>query len=170
MCDDSLQGLPNRLAVEGEEVVTHRFPSGSLGMASPLDIAGAESSAAADRAGNMVDGRQALAVDGSRMLCSDSRLHSTRNTPPHGPHSRCDAEAVRVGCIAERHLHSVEYRSILVPRCDKFDDGRQIVLQAFPEGVLFEVLRTFPIESEAESANEQRVQNFESAITEWTAI
>jgi hypothetical protein len=39
MCDYSLQGLPNRLAVEGEEVVTHRFPSGSLGMASPLDIA-----------------------------------------------------------------------------------------------------------------------------------
>jgi len=34
-----IAGLPNRLAVEGEEVVTHRFPSGSLGMASPLDIA-----------------------------------------------------------------------------------------------------------------------------------
>jgi len=30
--------VPNRLAHEGEELVTHRFPTGSLGMASPADI------------------------------------------------------------------------------------------------------------------------------------
>jgi hypothetical protein len=30
--------VPNRLAQEGEELVTHRFPTGSLGMASPEDV------------------------------------------------------------------------------------------------------------------------------------
>jgi hypothetical protein len=35
MCDYSLAGLPNRLAVEGEELVVHRFPTGALGLASP---------------------------------------------------------------------------------------------------------------------------------------
>lgn len=30
--------VPNRLAHEGEELVTHRFPTGSLGMASPADV------------------------------------------------------------------------------------------------------------------------------------
>ncbi len=38
MCDYSLMAVPNRLAREGEELVTHRFPTGSLGMASPADI------------------------------------------------------------------------------------------------------------------------------------
>jgi hypothetical protein len=30
--------VPNRLAREGEELVTHRFPTGSLGLASPGDL------------------------------------------------------------------------------------------------------------------------------------
>lgn len=35
MCDYSLMSIPNRLAVAGEELVTHRFQSGSIGLASP---------------------------------------------------------------------------------------------------------------------------------------
>jgi hypothetical protein len=35
MCDYSLAGIPNRLAVEGEELVVHRFSMGTLGLASP---------------------------------------------------------------------------------------------------------------------------------------
>ena len=35
MCDYSLAGLPNRLAVEGEELMVHRFPTGAVGLASP---------------------------------------------------------------------------------------------------------------------------------------
>ena len=38
MCDYSLMAVPNRLAQEGEELVTHRFPTGSLGLASPDDL------------------------------------------------------------------------------------------------------------------------------------
>ena|SRR5581483_3446079 len=37
MCDYSLMEFPNRLAVEGEVLVVHRFRSGSLGLASPAD-------------------------------------------------------------------------------------------------------------------------------------
>src|ERR1051326_259479 len=38
MCDYSLMNVPNRLAREGEELVVHRFPTGSLGLASPRDV------------------------------------------------------------------------------------------------------------------------------------
>jgi len=38
MCDYSLMEFPNRLAVEGEVLVVHRFRSGSLGLASPGDM------------------------------------------------------------------------------------------------------------------------------------
>src|SRR6185369_9874115 len=38
MCDYSLMAVPNRLAKEGEDLVAHRFPTGSLGLASPADL------------------------------------------------------------------------------------------------------------------------------------
>ena len=37
MCDYSLMEFPNRLAVEGEVLVVHRFRSGSLGLASAAE-------------------------------------------------------------------------------------------------------------------------------------
>jgi hypothetical protein len=36
MCDYSLLGVPNRLAVEGEDLVVHRFDTGSMGLTEPL--------------------------------------------------------------------------------------------------------------------------------------
>ena len=38
MCDYSLCGIPNRLAIEGEELVLHRFSTGSMGLASVADL------------------------------------------------------------------------------------------------------------------------------------
>ena len=38
MCDYSLCGIPNRLATEGEELLVHRFSTGSMGLASPADL------------------------------------------------------------------------------------------------------------------------------------
>jgi len=37
MCDYSLHLFPNRLGVEGEDLVVHRFGGASLGLASPCD-------------------------------------------------------------------------------------------------------------------------------------
>ena len=38
MCDYSLMSVPNRLAQEGEELVIHRFQTGSLGLATTADL------------------------------------------------------------------------------------------------------------------------------------
>jgi hypothetical protein len=38
MCDYSLTGIRNRLAVEGERLVVHRFHTGAVGLASPADL------------------------------------------------------------------------------------------------------------------------------------
>jgi hypothetical protein len=43
MCDYSLYEFPNRLAKEGEELVTYRFPSGSMGLVSPVELESARS-------------------------------------------------------------------------------------------------------------------------------
>jgi hypothetical protein len=49
MCDYSLMAVPNRLAQEGEELVAHRFPTGSLGLASPHDLKRAQEPAPVQR-------------------------------------------------------------------------------------------------------------------------
>ena len=38
MCDYSLMSFPNRLAVIGEDLVVHRFSSGSVGLTAPADL------------------------------------------------------------------------------------------------------------------------------------
>lgn len=38
MCDYSLMGVPSRLAKEREPLQLHRFPTGSLGLASPVQL------------------------------------------------------------------------------------------------------------------------------------
>ncbi len=38
MCDYSLGGLPNRLAIDGEELIVHRFSTLSIGLASPAGL------------------------------------------------------------------------------------------------------------------------------------
>ena len=38
MCDYSLHGLPNRLAIDGEELVAHRFSTGAIGLTSPAEL------------------------------------------------------------------------------------------------------------------------------------
>jgi hypothetical protein len=43
MCDYSLYEFPNRLAREGEELITYRFPSGSMGLVSLVELENARS-------------------------------------------------------------------------------------------------------------------------------
>ncbi len=38
MCDYSLGGLPNRLSVDGEELIAHRFSTHLMGLTSPADL------------------------------------------------------------------------------------------------------------------------------------
>ena len=50
MCDYSLMGIPNRLATEGENLVVHRFPTNSIGLASPRQLASAPERCSSTRA------------------------------------------------------------------------------------------------------------------------
>jgi hypothetical protein len=38
MCDYSLAALRTRLALEGEELIVYRFPTGTLGLTSPIEL------------------------------------------------------------------------------------------------------------------------------------
>jgi hypothetical protein len=38
MCDYSLHGIPNRLAVEGDELIVHRFETSTIGLCAAYDL------------------------------------------------------------------------------------------------------------------------------------
>lgn len=51
MCDYSLMHLPNRLAADGEVLMTHKFPNGSIGLATPAEVQAARTAACQSQPG-----------------------------------------------------------------------------------------------------------------------
>jgi hypothetical protein len=155
MCDYSLQGLPNRLAVEGEELVTHRFSTGSIGLASPADVAAARRpqlepaarrswwSALKSWLAPPCEVAQAPAVcipPGTQLLMS--RI-------PESLRREFALNAVEDVTFTQLSAEAFQYRDAI-----RFANGRQLVLQSFREGVCFGVLSLAP--NEPETASELR--------------
>src|SRR6202140_2763822 len=94
MCDYSLYEFPNRLAREGEELVTYRFPLGSLGLVSPMELENTQAKTPGKRFWGTVRGlsggsscrpsdrRNVCAIcvpPGARVILKDISLQMQRN-------------------------------------------------------------------------------------------
>ena len=114
MCDYSLAGIPNRLAVEGEQLVVHRFSTGSLGLASPCSSL-------------LSNGTPAVCIPpGARLLLRDI---------PVGLQQECairDAEDVT---FVQQSAEAFMYRDAV-----RFQNGREILLQRLKCGQRVDVL------------------------------
>jgi hypothetical protein len=135
MCDYSLHTFPNRLAVDGEELVIHRFGGTSLGLASPADVAPViqtcDNRSPWDRIKAWFKSQQpkwdaerrvpAVCIPpGSRLLLHDIPANLQRELRVS------EVEAVTFTQIsAEAHT----YRDAV-----RFDNNRQVLLQALREG------------------------------------
>jgi hypothetical protein len=141
MCDYSLHGLPNRLAVEGEGLVTYRFQTGSLGLATPTDIAAAKWpkpqaecrrtwwSALKQWLDPQMELNQVPAV------CIPPGAHLLMNQIPEELRRKLALQAVEDVTFVQ--LSADEYRSRDGIR---FRSGKQVLLQKITEGIHFEVL------------------------------
>jgi hypothetical protein len=141
MCDYSLQGVPNRLAVEGEKLITYRFPTGSVGLATPTDIA------AANRP--RPDGRcrpswwsglkhwlnPQMELDQVPAVCIPPGAHLFMNHIPEELRRRLALHAVEDVTFVQLHADAYRYRDGIQLR-----NGEQVLLQDISEGVRFEVL------------------------------
>ena len=137
MCDYSLMAVPNRLAHEGEELITHRFPTGSLGMESPADVQAATARPAEQptpwrKIRAFFDPPAVPAVcavclpPGARLLIRDipSRLQQQWDV--------CEREEARFTQISAAVN---TYRDAV-----RFSSGREVRLQEFREGIKVRVL------------------------------
>jgi hypothetical protein len=141
MCDYSLQGLPNRLAVESEQLVTHRFRTQSMGMASPLDIA------ASCRPRPQTGGHRSwwsalkhwldpqMQLDQVPAVCIPPGARLLMDQIPHGLRQEFALDVVEDVTFVQLSADSNRHRDAIL-----FGNGRKVLLQAFPEGICFEVL------------------------------
>jgi hypothetical protein len=128
MCDYSLAALRTRLAVEGEELIAYRFPTGSLGLTSPAELATQKKESRGWRIWS--DPREipcAVCIPpGGRLLLRDisERLQQQLGVKP-------EEEVVFIQTSAEefRHRDGVRFRN-----------GQEILLQRLVEGQRAEVL------------------------------
>src|SRR5262249_1423232 len=103
MCDYSLAGIPNRLAVEGEQLVVHRFPA-SLGLASRCAQSGSEKTTPA-----------VCVPPGDRLLLRDI---------PAALQSRLHVGAMEEVTFVQLSADAYEYRDAV-----RFKNGQEIPLQ-----------------------------------------
>jgi hypothetical protein len=118
MCDYSLAGIPNRLAVEGEELVVHPFPTGALGLASSNTPLSRWWSAKATPA--------VCVPPGARLLLRDISVGLQQEFGVG------EAEEVT---FVQQNAEAYRYRDAV-----RFQTGREILLQRLKRGQRVDVL------------------------------
>ena len=145
MCDYSLAHFPNRLAVEGEELVVHRFPSGSLGLASP------------DRGfSELIFRRNTTAVcvpPGARLLLLDI---------PKRVQEQLGVSELEDVTFAEQSAEAFRFRDAM-----RFSNGREILLQRLPCGVRVQVLN---LDSAEKPEGKLQLRSAEPVPVDWTSL
>lgn len=138
MCDYSLQGLPNRLAVEGEQLVTHRFRTGSVGLASPEDVAAqycprTEGGSWWSRLSRWL--AQPPEPSGPPAVCIPHGTRLLMSRIPDRMRRDFCLRAVEPVKFVQLSAEAFAYRDGI-----EFGNGSRVGLQSFREGVAFEVL------------------------------
>lgn len=153
MCDYSLHGLKNRLAVEGERLFVHRFHTGSKGLASAADLRSLEKPLEAS-AGIFARWKywiESLGRPSSEELMKTlpavcvppgSRLY-VEGIPPYLQEEYKTGEAEEV-VFTQISANAFEYRDAF-----RFENGRQVLIQRFDEQTTVEVLSLRLVEEPA---------------------
>jgi hypothetical protein len=161
MCDYSLLSFRNRLAIEGEQLLTYRFPSFSIGLASPAEI---RAEAFAQQEGGSCGSWWSRIKDWlfpPELCCKEVAAVCI----PPGARLRVVGvpasmqEEFGIGSVEDVKLidlsaSAYEYRDAI-----QFTNGRRALLQDLHEGVYFEVLSLGTTEPELER-EEVRIRRF----------
>jgi hypothetical protein len=141
MCDYSLQGLPNRLAMLGEQLVTHRFSTGSIGMASPFEIAASRRPKVRDCGSRgwwatlKLWFNPQMELDHLPAVCIPPGARLRMNGVPAPMQRSHFLRPVEDVTFVQLSAETYQYRDAI-----RFDNGSRVVLQSLAEGIPFEVL------------------------------
>lgn len=135
MCDYSLMMIPNRLAVEGEELVAHRFPNGSTGLVSCCAY---DCWATRPRRSWWRRLRDAFLSEGepTPVVCIPPGAQLQLNRLPETLKAHVPAPSGEDAVFTQLSAEAGQYRDAL-----RFANGVTVLLQWLPEGQKVKVLR-----------------------------
>jgi hypothetical protein len=119
MCDYSLAHFPNRLAVEGEQLVVHRFKTGTLGLAPACFSL-----------------KQIFSPDSTPAVCVPPGAWLLVQDIPERLQQACNVGKVEEATFVEQSADPFRYRDAV-----RFGNGREILLQQLACGQRVQVLR-----------------------------
>ena len=157
MCDYSLAAFRSRLAVEGEELVVYRFPTGALGLASPCDV---ESCRKAFRGwDDWLDPREipcAVCIPpGARLSLPEIPVHIQR---------RLGVGATEEVVFTETSAEAYRYRDAV-----RFNRGREVLLQSLAVGQRIRIISLSATESRAEE-HRRREEEYRQLFAELVPV
>jgi hypothetical protein len=132
VCDYSLMEFPNRLAVEGEVLVAHRFRSGSLGLASPADCSPKPSQkkplwrALKDFFGLPEAQRVVPAVcipPGAHLILHDLPTHIQKDLAVKSDE---EVEFVQISAAVNQYRDAVCFRNCRILRLQDLEEGQRV--------------------------------------------
>jgi hypothetical protein len=126
MCDYSLAHFPNRLAVEGERLVVHRFNTGTLGLAPACSGL-----------------KQVFTPASVPAVCVPPGARLRMQDIPERLQQQLDVGAVEEVLFVEQSAEAFQYRDAV-----RFGNGREILLQQLACGQIIQVLSLDSPESE----------------------
>ena len=139
MCDFSLGGLPNRLAVDGEELIIHRFTTNSIGLASAADLQSKirEEGQRDQSLWNRIKSIFAPAYDCRpvRAVCIPPGARLVLKSIPFDLRCKWSVGADESVSFVQTSAEVNTYRDAL-----HFRTGRQVLLQELREGMLVTVV------------------------------
>ncbi len=138
MCDYSLAGIPNRLAVEGERLLVHRFCTGALGLASPSDVpTKSDPQLRAPRTlwSVLPHPLTRPKIKTVTAVCIPPGARLRLQDIPHDVQLRLGLGATEEVTFVQQSAEAYQYRDAV-----RFQNGREILLQRLPCGQCVQVL------------------------------
>jgi hypothetical protein len=136
MCDYSLAHFPNRLAVEGEQLVVHRFSSGTLGLVSACP-----------------SWKQIVFRASTRAVCVPPGAGLLLRDIPRPLRWRFGVHEIEEVTFVEQSAEAFSYRDAV-----RFGNGREILLQHLRCGQRVDVLRLTSEDPGQDEAKHRRLE------------
>ena len=136
MCDYSLMMVPNRLALEGEELVAHKFQSGTTGFVSCSDFTIWRAERRSRNLWHRLKAWFASRPDPTPVVCIPPGARLRVEAPPDSLSGRSHSGSSELATFTQLSAEANQHRDALC-----FDDGAVVRLAMLAEGQRVKVLR-----------------------------
>jgi hypothetical protein len=141
MCDYSLMMVPNRLAVEGEELVAHKFQSGTTGFVSSSDFSTWKAERRAKSLWQRLRVCFASTAEPAPVVCIPPGARLRVETAPESLSGSSHSGSSELATFTQLSAEANQHRDALC-----FDDGAIVRLAMLAEGQRVKLLRLSSIE------------------------